>query len=130
MRPTRTRHLAAMAALTSLVLAGGVLAAAPAQAIGGCSAVAGARACWNSDRDVLTLTDTADDGAHVRVDYLVDLAEEDVVGVLENRRGPRTTERLRLGPLDLPEGKAMVWSVSVWAGDRLVEQGPVQYHTT
>lgn len=127
---TRTRSVAVTAATTSLLLAGGFLAAGPAQALGGCSEIAGARACWDDDRDVLRLTDTADDGAHVRVDYLVDLAEDDVVGSFENRRGPRTTQRLRLGSLNLPDGKAMVWSVSVWVGDRLVEQGPTQFHTT
>ncbi|WP_406862756.1 hypothetical protein ABZO31_20945 [Streptomyces sp. HUAS MG47] len=128
---TRTRRLTAAAAATSLVVAGGILGtAAPAQAFGGCSEIAGARACWNSDRDVFTLTDTADDGAYVRVEYLADIAEDDVVGSFENHRGPHTTKRLRLGSLNLPESKAMVWSVSVWAGDRLIEQGPVQYHTT
>ncbi|WP_149185148.1 hypothetical protein [Streptomyces sp. TRM49041] len=127
MAVTRARTVALA---TSLLLAGGMYGATSAHAaVDGCSAVTGASACWSSARDTFTVRDTALDGATVRVDYLVDLADEDVVGRCgSGRDGRHRVVRCHLG--GLPAGKAVVWSVSTWRDGRLVEQGPMRYHTS
>ncbi|MFB9392555.1 hypothetical protein ACFPM3_28955 [Streptomyces coeruleoprunus] len=118
-----------VAATTSLLLAGGLYGATSAAALDGCSTIRGASVCWSSGTDTFTVKDTAVDGATVRVSYTVDLADKDVTGrcTTGTTDGVKTV-RCRVG--GLPEGKAVVWSVSTWKDGRLVQQGPTQYHTS
>ncbi|GGP89658.1 hypothetical protein [Streptomyces roseolilacinus] len=128
MAVSKTTRARTVALTTSLLLAGGMYGATSAQALDGCSTISGASGCWSSSRDAFTVRDTAVDGATVRVEYRVDLGAEDVVGRCATRADGVVTQTCAVS--GLPEGKAVVWSVSTWKGSVLVQRGPTQYHTS